>query len=168
MGVSYLSPSLLSPSEVAREWFGFAPNTTRTQGVSPSRLSKENYSASVSRQGLTCFQLRKDSDAMHTSSTQCASAIEIRECDRFITVWTYPARSNPSAEHIAVWTSTSTAAVALTTWTLMNDLKTLGTSLRTHGTRAIASPIRCLATMQYKGERYRGDQFTTRPRNIHS
>ena len=147
-GVSYLSPSLLSPCGVAHECFGFAPNTTRTQGVSQSRLSNENYSVSVSRQGLACFQLRKDSDAMHASSTQRASAVEIPECDRFITVWTHPARFNPSAEHIAVRTSTSTEVAALTAWTLIDDLKTLGTWLRTNGTRAIASPIGCLAAMQ--------------------
>ena len=112
-----------------------------------SRCYTENHSVSVgSQQGLTCLQAWEDKNGVHALSTPRSSALKVSEGDRFVTVWTHPAGSNPSAEQIAIRTSANTEVAALTAWTLIHALNASGIGLRASGTRAIASPIGRLAT----------------------
>ncbi len=115
--------------------------------MSPVVYYTQNHSVSVgSQQGLTCRQAWEDKNGVHASSTPGTSALKVSEGDRFVTVWTHPAGSNPSAEQIAIWTSANTEVTALTARTLIHDLNASGTGLRVGSTRTLASPIGRLAT----------------------
>ena len=97
-------------------------------------------------------------------STPGTSTLKVSEGDRFVTMWTHPAGSNPSAEQIAIWTSANTEVTALTARTLIHDLNASGTWLRVGSTRTLANPIGRLTTaIRVKLATARGFEGKTTP-----